>query len=340
MNRTNCSEQDFYLQRKRYGQLSFLIVFFVVILHVFVFAGSFMLPRFFERKPIIHEVMTIDLVSIPEPAGSRENISGGQAPGESANISPITPEPPLAEPEIEAVVIDPVVEPTPDPVVTAKPVSLTPLKRKKKIAEDTRLEEDKLLADQKLIEERMRNLRSAADRRLRQAEEQTRLAERKKREEQVRKREIARSEALARQARDDAEKARRELAMLHQIRDSVGTGVSDGESRRGSSGSQAVGDILLQQYTANIHARVEQYWQLPGMRQWPKDIKAVVEFTVHQDGSVTGLRVSESSGDSFFDSFAKKTVKKAVPMPPIPVALRRGTIDYGLIFDPTGVQSP
>lgn len=336
MNSQTCSEQDFYLQRERYSQLSFLVIFFVVILHVVVFAGSFMMPKFFERKPVIHEVMTIDLVSMPEPAALRGNMSDMEPAVEPVDI---TPEPPAAEPEMEAVPIEPVAEePDLDSVVTAEPVSLTPLKRKKKVAVDTRLEDEKIASDQKRIEERMRKLRSDADVRKRQQEEQKRLAERKKRAEQVRKQEIARAQSLEREARVDAEAARRELARLHQVRESAGAGVRGGEDAGRASGSQAVGDILLKQYTANIHARVEQYWQLPGMRKWPEDIEAVVEFTVHQDGSITGLRVASSSGDSFFDRFAKETVRKAVPMPPIPAALRKGTIDYGLIFDRSGVQ--
>ncbi len=337
MNNITCSEQDFYLERERYGQLSFFIVFFVVVLHIFVFAGAFALPKFFERKPLIHEVMTIDLVSMPGPAVSHENIPAPEYASDSADISPVVPEPPIAESETEAVVIEPVDEPDTEAVVTAKPVSVTPLKRKEKIAKDTRLEEEKLFADQNLIEDRMRQLRADADIRKRQQEEQKRLADKKKREEQIRKREIARAKALERQAKEDAERARQELAMLHKTRESAGAGAS-GAAGRGASGGQMVSYALLAQYTANVHARVEQYWQLPGMRQWPEDIKAVVEFTVHQDGSITGLRVSSSSGDSFYDRFAKETVKKAVPMPPIPAALRKMSIDYGLVFDPSGVQ--
>lgn len=332
MNRTVCSEQDFYLQRERYSQLSFMVVFFVTILHAFVFAGAFALPMFFDDKPIIQEVMTIDLVSMPEPAGFRGDIS---APEPAIEPADIVPEPSAPEPEIEAVVIEPAPHAAPQPVVAAEPISLAPTGRKETIAVDTRLEEEKLLADQKFIEERMDRLRSEAEMRKRQEDEQKRLAERAKRAEQAVKREVARAKALEKQAREEAEKARRELALLHKTRESADPDV--GEGRR-VSGTQTISNALLNQYTANIHARVEQFWQLPGMRQWPEDIRATVEFTVHRDGRITGLRVSVSSGDSFYDRFAKETVRNAAPMPPIPAALRRGSIDYGLVFAPSGVQ--
>ncbi len=335
MNDITCSEQDFYQQRQRYGQLSFVIIFLVFLGHVLLFAGTFILPSFFESKPAIYEIMTIDLVSVSEPAPaiSRENLPETEPVFEPENIAPVVPEPP----SVEAVAVEPVAEAVQEPVVTAKPISLTPLKRKEQVAVDTRLEEEKILADQKQIEERMRNLRAEVDLRKRQQEERQRFAEQKKREEEARKREVVRAKALEQQARDEAEIARQKLARFHQIRESASVGGGEREGRRASN-NQTVSNALLNQYTANLHAMIEQYWQLPRMRQWPDNIETIVEFTVHKDGSITGLRISSSSGYPFFDRFARETVKKAVPLPPIPVALRKMSIDYGLVFDQSGIQ--
>ncbi len=128
-------------------------------LHVAVFLAAVFLPGLIERKPLLLDnVITIDLVSMPEmepeapavPAAPK--ISKLVVKDRLPEAAPVEKPP---EPIIPAVSIAPVPEPepviAPEPVVAAEPVSLKPLKRKIKVAKDTRL-----------VEERQRDLRAKA----------------------------------------------------------------------------------------------------------------------------------------------------------------------------------
>ncbi len=141
--------------------------------------------------------------------------------------------------------------PPPEPVAQAKPVSLHPLKRKKKIAEDIRLAEvkerekrEKQQAQQKLQQEREQLAASekkrlvAEGKREKAAEQERKLATRKKKQQaaekkkkqadqQRRKREISEAGRLARQAEQAAEQAHLEAARARKEYASVAQAVSD-----------------------------------------------------------------------------------------------------------------
>ncbi|MCW5207967.1 cell envelope integrity protein TolA, partial [Desulfobulbus sp. US2] len=139
----------------------------------------------------------------------------------------------------------------PEPIAQAKSVSLHPLKRKKKIAEDIRLAEvkervkrEKQQAQQKLQQEREQLAASekkrlvAEGKREKAAEQERKLATRKKKQQaaekkkkqadqQRRKREISEAGRLARQAEQAAEQARLEAARARKEYASVAQAVSD-----------------------------------------------------------------------------------------------------------------
>jgi protein TonB len=57
----------------------------------------------------------------------------------------------------------------------------------------------------------------------------------------------------------------------------------------------------------------------------------VVVFRIHQDGSITDLRVEQSSGFSAFDLAAMRAVSNAAPFPPLPRAYRHDSLGVNLI---------
>ncbi|MCL7486638.1 MAG: TonB C-terminal domain-containing protein [Desulfobulbaceae bacterium] len=104
------------------------------MVHVITFTLSATLPEILDRKPLLDQVVTVNLVSLPEPAGLPQQ----KAPPPPAEVT--KPEP-VVEPEAAVKIpVEPQAVPPPaEPVI---PVSLKPIKRKvqkadpKKIAED------------------------------------------------------------------------------------------------------------------------------------------------------------------------------------------------------------
>lgn len=125
------------------------------MVHVVTFTLSATLPEILDRDPILDQVVTVNLVSLPEPAGPPQQKAPPQAEVKK-------PEP-VVEP---AAAIKIPVEPqaAPPPAEPVKPVSLKPIKRKiqkadpRKVAEDEarrkrELERQKALARAKHEEE-------------------------------------------------------------------------------------------------------------------------------------------------------------------------------------------
>ena len=62
-----------------------------------------------------------------------------------------------------------------------------------------------------------------------------------------------------------------------------------------------------------IAAKVERNWRRPQTSR--AGLRATIRVNVARDGSVTGARVTRSSGDPLFDQSAERAVLKASPLP-------------------------
>jgi periplasmic protein TonB len=70
-------------------------------------------------------------------------------------------------------------------------------------------------------------------------------------------------------------------------------------------------------YFAQIQSRIEDAWTRSPVGN---DAHAVISFTIHADGSISDLRVRESSGSDTFDLGALRAVQNAAPFAPLPRA--------------------
>ncbi len=310
------SEKEFYQQQDEHDRRWGRAINFAIVFHAVIFIGAFYLPDLFDPKPLLDEVMTIDLVSLPQPV---ETITKPSPPAAEHKAQP-KPEPvqPAPEPE-KAVAVEPVrpaPEPEPAPVVKAKPISVRPLKRKIKKARDTRL-----------VEEKQRQQR---------AEKLKRQAERLRRQELERKRAVARARTLEKRADDEARRARAELASV--IRETQAVRSTPRRASGSSSGSKQVKSAIEKQYYMGLANRVQRLWVLPEIKKWSPNLETIVEFTVLRDGRLINVKIAKSSGDTIFDRFAKETVKKAAPMPPFPAVLKKDRMDFGFRLRPAGIQ--
>ena len=320
---TPFSEREFYRRQEQGDHTWGKAIIFGITLHVLTFAVIRYLPDIIPQKPLLAEVMTIDLVSMPDPepaeVKSRKNI-----PLRPPSPPP-APEPVAKVPEPEkAVPVAVAAEPEPVPVPAARPISIRPLKRKIKKAVDTRLEEEK--RREQLALDRIRK-------KVRAKREREKALARKRAEEQR-----ARQRALAeeKRARQAARTARAEIAAVLQEQQRLHNARSAGG---GVQRNRSVNSALEQQYYMDLANKVQRLWVLPEIRRWPPSLETVIEFTVLADGRLANIRIAGKSGDPFFDRFAMETVRKAAPMPPIPPVLKKNRLDLGFRLRPAGIQN-
>ena len=303
------SEKEFYQQQGEHDRRWGRAINFAIVLHAAILLGALYLPDLFDRKPLLDEIMTIDLVSLPEPVETRTAPSPPVAEQKSVpKPEPIQPQP-KPEKAVPVEPVQPAPKPVETPVVEAKPISVRPLKRKIKKAKDTRL-----------VEEKQRQKR----------------AENLKRLELKRKRAITRARTLEKQAAEEARRARAELASV--IRETQAVTSAPRRASGRSSGTKQVNSAVEKQYYMDLASRVQRLWILPEIKKWAPSLETIVEFTVLRDGRMINVQITKSSGDTLFDRFAKETVKKAAPMPPFPAVLKKDRMDFGFRLRPAGIQ--
>ena len=238
-------------------------------------------------------------------------------------------------------------------------MSLAPVQRKQKIAQDTRLQEERERERQeeekRLVKELEQRKRQADERELvKKLEEQRRNAERRQQEqarqererlEQERQKAIAdarrqqaleearRAEADARQAEADARRAREALAST-RAEASRQTAAIQSATTQAATGRQQGNSAMEQQYWAQVAQRVRSYWVLPEMRSWDASLLATVVITINSDGQVTSINFDQRSNDPLFDQLVEKTIRQASPMPRFPAIMQQSSTRVGFKFSP------
>ncbi|MCW5212929.1 hypothetical protein VU04_08455, partial [Desulfobulbus sp. TB] len=229
------------------------------------------------------------------------------------NIPTIVPE------SVSEVVEKPVStsQPVADVKSLKKQVSLRPLKRKKKLAQDVRLAEVKEQEEKKRQEQldqraALEKKRLAAKKQKKAAEKAKKLAARKKKQEkaaarkrlveqQRREREIAQAKRLAQQAEQAAEEAQLEADQLRQEYASVAqiaselkmplTSGNPGRGGEGSSGSEQINPAVLNQYAASLNGRISSHWKLPEVVKKKPHLRTVIALTVRRNGTIKDMWV-------------------------------------------------
>jgi len=96
------------------------------------------------------------------------------------------------------------------------------------------------------------------------------------------------------------------------------TGTAAGKAAVGSLTVAPVNqEFAYNYYFAQIQSRIEESWTRSPVGS---DAHAVIFFTIHSDGSISDLRVRESSAFDTFDLAALRAVQNAAPFAPLPRA--------------------
>lgn len=145
------SDLDFYFQQRENERKWTRPFVLALVFHIVAFGLSITLPEILNRRPLLDQVVTVNLVSLPDSGPPQQESQPAEA------------QPAQAEPEAPKNVVSipdkPKVEPA--PAKPAQPVSLKPLKRKVKVADPDKLAQEE--AKRRQEEERRKALAKAKE---------------------------------------------------------------------------------------------------------------------------------------------------------------------------------
>ena len=277
-----------------------------LVVHLFILLLALLPATLFEPNLHLEEIYSVDLFEVMDN-GNIQKIS----PGTPAKVTRVEKQP--ARPPVTPVVSVP---PASEIVSTAQQpkevISLTPRLRKKSLRKEkivTKKEEKKLATALEKIKSELHRQQAVAE------------AERVK--------------ADADAAVNDA---------LAQLRSSIhnsgsSTNINPVRRKGGQTGAGTrVMDAALKQYYIAVSQHIHQYWILPELQDWSKNLTAVYVVHVQRNGIVSKNYFETKSKDNYFNQFVEKTMKEALPLPPFPAGLKEQELEIGLIFHPSGLE--
>jgi len=266
------------------------------IVHVVVIAYLLMGPILGPKETPPAPVYTVDLL-------------GGEKLGGGAGTS-VQPEPPKAKPAPQA------------PEVKSAPPAKEKAEKKIKEAAPTR-DELKEAREAKAKAEMVERVKAKKE------------AEEKKKAELEAKRKADAEEAAARKARVEELNKRRTEAALEDIRNKIKAreaeeraaaaqqakstvaGNTPGAAAYGVGGTgggiQKSPEFIA--YRNEMERRIQDSFTWPGVRN---DLTVTVRYIIQDNGEITAIRVTRSSGDRSYDDAVVRALRKASPLSPLP----------------------
>ena len=115
---------------------------------------------------------------------------------------------------------------------------------------------------------------------------------------------------------------------------SVGPAEGDGAAalgQGGRGGGTAVRGAEFFMYQAKIVNTIKENWAWPGQKG---SLKALVRFSIKDNGEITALKIAEPSGDAAFDESILRALRKSSPLPPPPESYRKDFAQVEMNFQP------
>jgi len=85
----------------------------------------------------------------------------------------------------------------------------------------------------------------------------------------------------------------------------------------------------FQPYLEEMHKQISGKWNPPPVN---KDSEVVLKFTILKNGQVVNEEVAQSSGNKEIDESALAALKKASPLPPLPLSFPRDEVTVNFNF--------
>jgi colicin import membrane protein len=115
---------------------------------------------------------------------------------------------------------------------------------------------------------------------------------------------------------------------------SVGPGEGDGAAalgQGGRGGGTAVKGAEFLMYQTKIVSTIKENWAWPGQKA---TLKALVRFSIKDNGEITGMKIAEPSGDPAFDESILRALRKSSPLPAPPESYRKDFAQVEMNFQP------
>jgi len=80
-------------------------------------------------------------------------------------------------------------------------------------------------------------------------------------------------------------------------------------------------------YLALVQQRIRHVWRAPALDFTNRTYATVVRFRLHKNGSVSLVKIEQSSGNESYDAAGKQAVLSASPLPAFPPDLSRAYVD-------------
>jgi colicin import membrane protein len=115
---------------------------------------------------------------------------------------------------------------------------------------------------------------------------------------------------------------------------SVGPGEGDGAAalgQGGRGGGSAVRGAEFLMYQTKIVSTIKENWAWPGQKG---SLKALVRFSIKENGEITGMKIAEASGDPAFDESILRALRKSSPLPAPPESYRKDFAQVEMNFQP------
>ncbi len=137
---------------------------------------------------------------------------------------------------------------------------------------------------------------------------------------------------------DTADNARREH-LIDALRKKMDATADHTTAPRASSSAatpeQGGADAKMNAYYTRIWNRITNQWALPRGILPEHNLEAVLDIVVLRDGTIAKVSLEKGSGNPYFDESARRAVRKASPLPPLPDWINDAKLEIGLRFRST-----
>ena len=122
--------------------------------------------------------------------------------------------------------------------------------------------------------------------------------------------------------------AKKKVERLVKLRSEISLKASGntGKSTSGLSSVKGEKGSLFDEYYGKISEEIHQQWNWPAAGQ--KDLEAIIAIRIMKDGKISIQKIEKSSGNSFFDKWAIRALRKASPLSPPPYEMEMGVRFY------------
>ena len=289
------------------------------IAHLVVVTVVLIAPIFGPKNAPPPPVYTVDLMGGEKlGAGAGTSLKPVPAP----KPEPLAPEEKSAPPAQESKAKE-APKPTPQEIKEAKAKAaadaraemIEKVKAKKETEEKRRKEADeKRLADEKAVAERRARLED-----LNKKRKEAALADLRAKLEE-RQRQQALEEKMQQQKLLEQQRAAEQQRAQQQATSTV-AGNTPGAAGPGVGGTgggiQKSPEFI--RYRNEMERRIQDSFTWPGLRN---DLTVLVRYSIQDNGEITSIRITKSSGDRSFDDAVIRAIKKASPLPALPDNLK------------------